>query len=58
MKRVGGILIKDTPFDISTLKSKRRYEINKGNRNFKVRRIDPLKYVNQLFNVQWHVFEV
>ena len=26
--------IKDTPFDISALKSKRRYEINKGNKFF------------------------
>ena len=30
-------VIKDTPFSISDLKSKRRYEINKGNRNFNVR---------------------
>ena len=50
-------VIKDTPFDISVLKSKRRYEINKGNKNFEVRRIDPLKYINQLFNVERMAFE-
>lgn len=50
-------LIKDTPFDIASLKAKRRYEINKGNRNFEVRRINPLKYVNQLFDVQCDAFE-
>lgn len=44
-------VIKDTPFDISTLKSKRRYEINKGNRNFQVRKIKPSEYCEEMFIV-------
>ena len=43
--------IKDTPFDISTLKSKRRYEINKGNKNFEVREINPEQYGDNIFNI-------
>lgn len=45
-------VVKDTPFDITALKAKRRYEINKGKKNFEVRRINPLEYVNELFRVQ------
>lgn len=44
--------IKDTPFDISKLNSKKRYEINKGKKNFDVRVIDPAKYKNALFEIQ------
>ena len=44
-------VIKDTPFDITSLKSKRRYEINKGNKNFSVRIIDPLEFQNELFEI-------
>lgn len=29
-------VIKDTPFDVNTLRSKRRYEINKGIKNFEI----------------------
>lgn len=29
-------IIKDTPFDIANMKAKRRYEINKGLKNFDV----------------------
>lgn len=43
--------IKDTPFDISALKSKRRYEINKGNKNFSVKKINPKKYENDLYRI-------
>lgn len=43
--------IKDTPFDIQSLKSKRRYEINKGNRNFSVKKIDPLEFKDDLYSV-------
>ena len=35
--------IKDNSFDISKLKAKRRYEINKGIKNFNVCPIDPKK---------------
>lgn len=45
-------VIKDDPFDISTLKAKRRYEINKGKRNFEVKRIKASEYVQELFEVQ------
>lgn len=45
-------IIKDTPFDIQSLKSNRRYEINKGNRNFCVKRINPADYIEQIYEVQ------
>lgn len=44
-------VIKDTPFDIVSLKSKRKYEINKGNKNFDVRVIDPQSFKDELFRV-------
>ena len=44
-------VIKDTPFDINALKAKRRYEINKGNRNFDVREIDPSEWAEGLYAV-------
>lgn len=44
-------VIKDTPFDISLLKSKRRYEINKGNKNFDVREINAREYAEDLFKI-------
>lgn len=43
--------IKDTPFDITALKSKRRYEINKGKKNFEVKKIDPAAFKEDLFRV-------
>lgn len=45
-------IIKDTPFDISSLKAKRRYEINKGKKNFTVKKIDPNEYLDELYYVQ------
>ena len=44
-------MIKDVPFDISNLKSKRRYEINKGKKFFDVRVVEPQEYVTSLFDV-------
>ena len=44
-------VIKDTPFDIRALKAKRRYEINKGNKNFIVRKINPIEHRHQLYEV-------
>lgn len=41
-------IIKDTPLDINTLKSKRRYEINKGTKNFNVRKINPEEYAEEI----------
>jgi len=49
-------VIKDTPFELSTLKAKRRYEINKGNKNFEVVRIDPQKFKSELYEVQLEAF--
>ena len=44
-------VIKDTPFDSSALKAKRRYEITKGNRNFEVRVINPVEYEEEICQV-------
>ena len=43
-------VIKDDSFDISSLKSKRRYEINKGKKNFTVKRINPMEYEDEITN--------
>ncbi len=45
-------VIKDTPFDVSSLKAKRRYEINKGIKNFDVKKIEPANYAEELYSVQ------
>lgn len=45
-------VVKDNPFDINALKSKRRYEINKGIKNFNVKEIEPINYADELYNVQ------
>lgn len=44
-------VIKDDSFDISSLKSKRRYEINKGKKNFTVKRINPMDYQDEILEV-------
>ena len=49
-------VIKDTPFDINELKAKRRYEINRGIKNFDVRVIDPREYADELYEVQVAAF--
>ena len=49
-------IIKDNLFDISQLKAKRRYEINKGIRNFNILQIDPVKYSEELYEVQVAAF--
>lgn len=50
-------VIKDVPFDISELKAKRRYEIQKGNRNFEVRQIIPAEYALELYAVAIAAYE-
>lgn len=45
-------VIKDTAFDVNSLKAKRRYEINKGIKNFEVKLIDPCAYKEELYSVQ------
>lgn len=49
-------VIKDEPFDINTLKSKRRYEIKKGVKNFEVRHINPTDYKKEIYKVQVAAF--
>lgn len=49
-------VIKDSEFDINSLKAKRRYEINKGVKNFDVRPINPDNYREELYNVQVAAF--
>ena len=41
----------DKPFDISTFKAKRRYEINKGLKNFDIRIINASEYAEELYEV-------
>ncbi len=50
-------VIKDSPFDISALKSKRRYEINKGNKNFEVKEIVPDAYAEEIYEVTVAAYE-
>lgn len=50
-------VIKDKPFNIDSLKAKRRYEINKGKKNFDVRLINPIDYINELVDIQRKVYE-
>lgn len=50
-------VIKDNQFDINALKAKRRYEINKGNRNFHVKEINPKEYVDDLYTIFIEAFE-
>jgi len=45
-------VIKDTPFDITVLKTKRRYEITKALRFCEVREINPVDYADALLVVQ------
>lgn len=49
-------VIKNSPFDINALKAKRRYEINKGIKNFDVRVIEPGKYAEDMYHVQVAAF--
>lgn len=50
-------IIKDSSFDISRLKSKRRYEINKGNRNFIVKEIIPTEWCEEIYNISMAAYE-
>ena len=49
-------IIKETPFDINALKAKRRYEINKGIKNFEVKEFEPKEYAEELYAVQVAAF--
>ena len=50
-------VIKDTPFDIVSLKAKRRYEINKGDKNFQIRKIKPSEYPEEMFMIATSAYE-
>lgn len=43
--------LKDEEYDISKFKSKMRYEINKGRKNFFVKLIDPNDYKQKIFDI-------
>ena len=44
-------VIKDNPYDISKLKSKQRWVVKQGEKNFDVKLIDPISYKEEIFNV-------
>lgn len=48
--------IKDTAFNIEKLKSKRRYEIKKGVKNFDINKIDPTVYGEEIYRVAVEAF--
>lgn len=50
-------VIKDTQMDLTKLKKKRRYEINKGNRNFDVKIINPVEYGESIYYVTKKAYE-
>lgn len=50
-------VIKDNQFDINALKAKRRYEINKGIKNFDVREIKPQEYIKELYEIFISAYE-
>ena len=43
--------IKDTPLDVMSLSSKKRYEITKGTKHFEAKKINPLEYKEQLYEI-------
>lgn len=49
-------VIKDEPFDLMGIPSKKRYEINKGKKNFDIRVVEPQKYVNEIYEVTLAAF--
>lgn len=48
--------IKDNPLDVDALSSKKRYEINKGKKNFEVKKIDPAHYWEEMYDVTIKAF--
>lgn len=47
----------DKPFNVKNLNAKKRYEITKGTRNFRVNHIDPKEYVEKLFRCHFKALE-
>lgn len=50
-------VIKDSEFDISALKAKRRYEINKGKKNFNIEVIQPQNYISEIIEIHKKAYE-
>lgn len=50
-------VVKDEKFDINSLKSKRRYEVNKGKNSFNVRKINPENYREGLIDIHIKAYE-
>lgn len=48
--------IKDTAFSLGDVNAKKRYEINKGNKNFDVFVINPLDYVDDMYELSCEVW--
>lgn len=49
--------IKDISFDLKAIKAKLRYEINKGNKNYYVKTIDPKRYADEIYDVYYESLE-
>lgn len=49
-------VIADKPFNLQSIKAKRRYEINKGLNNFEVHKINPIDYAEDIYEVQVAAF--
>lgn len=49
-------VIADKPFNLQSIKAKRRYEINKGLNNFEVRKINPADYTEDIYEIQVAAF--
>lgn len=49
-------IIKDNSFDISKLKSKQRYVVKQGRKNFEVKIIDPCEFKEEIFAVAEEAF--
>lgn len=49
--------IKDTPFSLQDVNAKRRYEINKGLKNFEVKVVDPVDYLDEMYDLSCKVWE-
>ena len=43
--------IKDAPYDPAQIKAKHRYYVNQGRKNFRVARINPSEYIEELYEV-------
>ena len=50
-------VIKDSAFDISSIKSKRRYEINKGIRYFDVVKVNPKDFKRELYEITCEAYQ-